>query len=148
MADKEAPAADREHLMVLAASIVAAQVANGGMTADQLPALIQSVFDALATAKQKTTAPPRPEPAVTIRQSIRPDHLVCLDCGKHLSILKRHLHTDHQLSPADYRRRWGLLASYPMVAPAYAKVRSSLAKKIGLGRSSRPAMKKAARKKR
>ena len=109
MADEEAPTADRERLMVLAAGIVAAQVANSRVTADQLPALIQSVFDALATAKQKATAAPRPEPAVPIRQSMRPDHLVCLDCGKHLSMLKRHLHTDHQLSPEDYRRRWGFI---------------------------------------
>ena len=145
MADEQAPTSDREHMLGLAAGIVAAQAANNRVTADQLPGLIQRVFDALATAKQKATAPPRPEPAVPIRQSIRPDHLVCLDCGKHLSMLKRHLRTDHQLSPADYRRRWGLPVSYPMVTTAYAKVRSGLATKAGLGQRGRRVKKKAAR---
>jgi predicted transcriptional regulator len=122
MVNAEAPAADREQLLVLAARIVAAQATNSQVTTDQLPALIQSVFEALATAKQKAMSLPRPEPGVPVRRSIRPDHLVCLDCGKHLSMLKRHLRIDHELSPEDYRRRWGLPGSYPMVAPAYAKV--------------------------
>src|SRR5690349_4854812 len=134
MADEVAPVADRESLMVLAAGIVAAQAANHGVATDQLPELVQSVFDALATAKQMTAALPRPEPAVPIKQSVRADHLVCLDCGKHLSMLKRHLRIDHQLSPGEYRLRWGLPRSYPMVTSAYAKVRSGLAKKAGLGR--------------
>jgi predicted transcriptional regulator len=101
---------------------------------DQLPGLIQQVFNTLATVGLTTTAPSKPEPAVPIKQSARADHLVCLDCGKHFSMLKRHLMTDHKLTPDQYRQRWGLLPSYPIVAANYAKTRSALAKKFGLGR--------------
>ena len=78
--------------------------------------------------------PPKPESAVTVRQSVTAGHIVCLDCGKHFSMLKRHLMTDHKLTPEQYRQRWELPRSYPLVAPNYAKTRSALAKKIGLGR--------------
>jgi predicted transcriptional regulator len=135
--------ADREQLLMLATAIVSAHTRKNAVPTDQLPKLIQQVFIALATAEQKAMTPPRPEPAVSIKQSMRTDHLVCLDCGKHFSMLKRHLKTDHQLTPGEYRKRWELPFSYPMVAPAYAKVRSGLAKKIGLGRKGAPAMKKA-----
>jgi predicted transcriptional regulator len=90
--------------------------------------------------------PPKPESAVTIRQSVTAGHIVCLDCGKHFSMLKRHLMTDHKLTPEQYRQRWELPRSYPLVAPNYAKTRSALAKKIGLGRKGPAAPMNAGRK--
>ena len=80
-----------------------------------------------------------------IKQSVKPGHIVCLECGKQFSMIKRHLTTDHQLTPEQYRKRWGLPASYPLVAPNYAKVRSALAKKIGLGRKGMTGRKKSGR---
>ena len=135
--------ADRDQLLTLASEIVSAHVSNNAVAPDQLPSLIQQVFNILATVGQKTVEPPRPNPAVPIRQSMRADHLACLECGKHFSMLKRHLANDHQMTPEQYRQRWGLPVSYPIVAPNYAKVRSALAKKIGLGRKGRPTKKKA-----
>jgi predicted transcriptional regulator len=126
--------ANRERMMELAAEIISAHVSNNAIPPDQLPSLIQQVFNTLATVEQKTAEPPRPAPAVPINQSVRAGHVVCLECGKQFSMIKRHLTADHQLTPAQYRQRWGLPASYPLVAPNYAKVRSALAKKIGLGR--------------
>ena len=128
------PVAEREELLQLAADIVSAHASNNPLAADQLPGLIQQVFSTLATVQQSTAAPPRPEPSVSVRASVHQDHLVCLDCGKHFSMLKRHLMRDHQLTPEQYRQRWQLSPTYPVVAPAYAKTRSALAKKIGLGR--------------
>ena len=129
--------AEREELLQLAADIVSAHASNNPLSADQLPRLIQQVFSALATAQQSAAAPRRPEPAVSVRASVHQDHLVCLDCGKHFSMLKRHLMTDHQLTPEQYRQRWQLQQTYPIVAPAYAKTRSAMAKRIGLGRKGR-----------
>jgi predicted transcriptional regulator len=126
--------AEREQLLGLASDIVSAHVSNNAVTPDQLPTLIQHVFTALAAAEQASVVPPKPEPAVPTKQSVRADHIVCLDCGRHFSMLKRHLMTDHKLTPQQYRQRWELPASYPLVAPNYAKVRSAMAKKIGLGR--------------
>jgi predicted transcriptional regulator len=126
--------AERPELLGLAAEIVSAHVSHNTVPADQLSRLIQQVFNALATAEQAGTAPPKSEPAVAVKRSIFADHVVCLDCGKHFSILKRHLMTDHNMTPEQYRRRWELPFSYPLVAPNYAKTRSALAKKIGLGR--------------
>jgi predicted transcriptional regulator len=132
-------------VLSLAAKIVAAHVANHRIDPVDLPKLINDVHRALANAEQATTAPPRGEPAVDIKRSVRSDHLVCLECGKHFSMLKRHLSTDHQLSPHEYRQKWGLPPTYPIVAPDYAKTRSALAKKIGLGRKA-GSRKKAGRK--
>jgi predicted transcriptional regulator len=126
--------AERPELLGLASEIVSAHVRNNAVAADQLPVLIQQVFNALATVEQATAAPPKPESAVTVRQSVTAGHIVCLDCGKHFSMLKRHLMTDHKLTPEQYRQRWELPRSYPLVAPNYANTRSALAKKIGLGR--------------
>ncbi len=128
--------AERYQVMGLAAEIVSAHVSNNAVEPDELPALIERVFNTLANVEQSTASPPRPEPAVPVKQSVSADHLACLDCGKHFSMLKRHLMTDHKLTPQQYRHRWELPFSYPMVAPNYAKVRSSLAKKIGLGRTA------------
>jgi predicted transcriptional regulator len=127
--------ADREQLLVLASEIVSAHIRNNTTAPDQLPTLIQQVFNTLATVERATTEPPRPDPAVPIKQSVRPSHIVCLECGKQFSMIKRHLMNEHKLTPEQYRQRWGLQTSYPLVAPNYAKVRSALAKKIGLGRT-------------
>jgi predicted transcriptional regulator len=137
--------ADHERLLELAAEIVSAYANNNAVPTDQLPALIQQVFNTLATVEQKTFEPPRPEPAVPVKQSVKPAHIVCLDCGKQFSMIKRHLLADHKLTPEQYRRRWGLPPSYPLVAPNYAKVRSALAKKIGLGRKGMTGRKKSGR---
>jgi predicted transcriptional regulator/predicted phosphodiesterase len=126
--------AEHEEVLGLAAQIVSAHVSNNAVVPDQLPGLIQQVFNALASVEQATATPPEPKPAVTVKQSVTAGHIVCLDCGKHFSMLRRHLQTDHQMTPEQYRQRWELPPSYPLVAPNYAKTRSALAKKIGLGR--------------
>ena len=141
-----APIAERDELLQLAADIVSAHVSHNSLPADQLSGLIRQVFSTLATVEQKAAAPPRPEPAVPIRNSVRADHLVCLDCGKHFSMLKRHLKNAHQLTPKQYYERWQLPSTYPIVAPAYAKTRSALAKRFGLGQKGPAARKRAGRK--
>ena len=118
------------------AKIVSAHTRKYQVAADTLPGLIQSVWRSLATAGTTEPAPaPAPlTPAVPIRKSVFPDHIVCLEDGKKLKMLKRHLQTSYGLTPQQYREKWGLPADYPMVAPNYASHRSSLAKQIGLGR--------------
>ena len=119
--------------------IVAAYVRHHTVETTELPALITGVFKALNLAGQvEETAPAaRPEPAVPIRKSVMDSFIVCLEDGKKLKMLKRHLKTRYNMTPEEYRQRWGLPHDYPMVAPAYAEQRSELARKIGLGR--RPA---------
>jgi predicted transcriptional regulator len=128
--------AERQELLGLMIEIVSAHVSNNPVAPNQLPTLIQQVFNTLATAEHATTAPAKPEPAVQIKKSVLADHIVCLNCGKHFSMLKRHLMTDHSLTVEQYRQKWELPTGYPVVAPDYAKTRSALAKKIGLGRKS------------
>lgn len=132
------PNARDEVLVTLTSDIVAAHVSNNSVAVSDLPVLIQNVYGALA-GLQKEVAPvqPKQEPAVSIRSSIKPDYIVCLEDGKKLKMLKRHLMTHYQMTPDDYRTKWGLPADYPMVAPNYAEQRRSLAKKIGLGTSRR-----------
>jgi len=125
-----------DFILSLAAQVVSAHVAKNPVSPEDLPQLIKDVHRALANAGQSTVEPLRGEPAVAIKKSVTAGHLVCLECGKHFSMLKRHLNTDHQLTPSQYRGKWELPSSYPMVAPDYAKVRSALAKKIGLGRKA------------
>jgi predicted transcriptional regulator len=137
--------AEHPELLGLATEIVSAHIRNNAIAAEQLPGLIQQVFNALATVEQATAAPPKAEPAVEVRRSVVADHIVCLDCGKHFSMLRRHLMTDHKMTPQQYRQRWDLPSTHPLVAPDYAKTRSSLAKKFGLGRKGSAAPKKAAR---
>ena len=137
----EEPMAERPELLGLASDIVSAYVRNNAVSTDQLPGLIRQVFNALATVEQATAAPPKAEPAVEVRRSVVADHIVCLDCGKHFSMLRRHLITDHEMTPEQYRQRWELPPTYPLVAPNYAKKRSALAKKIGLGRKGQAAPK-------
>lgn len=130
MAEGGAP----ETVLRLTAQIVAAHVEHNSVHADALPALIEKVYQTLRDVGQAPVEPARPTPAVPVKQSVKPDYIICLEDGKKLKMLKRHLMTAYQMTPAQYRARWGLPAEYPMVAPSYAKVRSSLAKKIGLGR--------------
>jgi predicted transcriptional regulator len=118
----------------LTAQIVSAHVSNNSVSVEQLPALIQNVYRSLAGAHDAAVAREvKPEPSVPIRQSVKPDGIVCLACGQIFQMLKRHLRTDHQLGIVEYRQKYGLPSDYPMVSPNYAKVRSRLAKQIGLG---------------
>ena len=121
----------------LTAQIVSAHVSNNSVTTDALPALIQEVYKTLAGIGKEPVVPDRPQPAVPVKKSIFPDYIVCLEDGKQLKMLKRHLKTAYNMTPEQYRERWGLGADYPMVAPNYARHRSSLAKKIGLGTKPR-----------
>ena len=127
-------------LLELTTKIVAAHVSHNAMPAADLPRLIATVHETLATVGPEEAAP-RPEPAVSIKQSVKPEYIVCLDDGKKLKMLKRHLRSAYNMSPDEYRQRWGLPADYPMVAPKYAAVRSELAKKIWLGRKAGSKMK-------
>jgi predicted transcriptional regulator len=122
----------------MTAEIVAAFLAANTIQAMQLPELIRSVFTALKSLDvQGHQAPAEPlKPAVPIRKSVTRDYIVCLEDGKKLKMLKRHLRTTYDMSPDEYRAKWGLAADYPMVAPAYAERRSEFAKKIGLGRKA------------
>jgi predicted transcriptional regulator len=125
----------------LTAQIVSAHVSNNSVTPDALPSLIQDVYRTLAGVGKEPLAPEKPQPAVPVKRSVFPDHIVCLEDGKKLKMLKRHLKTAYNMSPEQYRDRWGLPPDYPMVAPNYARHRSSLAKKIGLGTKPRPGRK-------
>jgi predicted transcriptional regulator len=127
---------NRDELLVLAAQIVSAHVANNTVVPGDVPKLINEVYRALIDAGHPSNVAATAEPAVPVKRSVTPDHLICLECGKHFSMLKRHLGTDHQLTPDQYRQKWDLAPSYPIVAPNYAKTRSVLAKKIGLGRTA------------
>ncbi|MEQ8751530.1 MAG: MucR family transcriptional regulator [Amphiplicatus sp.] len=125
---------DAGETLHLATDIVAAYVSNNSVTADKLPGLLQEIHDAVrALAKGGTASAGSQEPAVPVKKSISADYIICLEDGKKLKMLKRYLRTQYNLSPEDYRRKWGLPADYPMVAPNYAKRRSDFAKKIGLG---------------
>lgn len=136
---------DREIVLGLTAQIVSAHVAKNNVDPGKLPELIREVYQTLARVGEEPAAAVKPKPAVPQSRSVVHDHLVCLEDGKKMKMLKRHLMTDHKLTPDQYRARWDLPASYPMVAPDYAKTRSDLAKKIGLGQK-RVAPRKAARK--
>ena len=123
-----------EMLITLTSDIVAAHVSNNNVTVEDVPTLIQNVYGALAGLGSTPAAEVKREPAVSVRASVKNDHLVCLEDGKKMKMLKRHLMTDHGITPAEYRARWNLPADYPMVAPDYAEKRRTLAKQIGLGR--------------
>lgn len=124
-------------LMEMVAEIVSAYVANNPVQAGDLPKLIENVHAALLDVDQATSAVDRPglKPAVPIKKSITDDHIVCLEDGKKFKSLKRHLRTRYDMSPEEYREKWGLPRDYPMVAPNYAKQRSALARKMGLGQA-------------
>ena len=129
---------DNETLITLTADIVSAHVSNNSVAVNDLPVLIQNVHSALKQLGGPAEEPEaKLEPKVSIRSSVKPDYIVCLEDGKKLKMLKRHLQTSYNMTPEQYRERWGLGSDYPMVAPNYAKHRSSLAKKIGLGTKPR-----------
>jgi predicted transcriptional regulator len=125
----------KETLITLTSDIVAAHVSNNDVAVGDLPGLITNVYTALANLGETVVVEePKPQPAVAVRNSVKPDYIVCLEDGKKLKMLKRYLRTNYNMSPEEYRARWGLPADYPMVAPNYAEKRRDLAKKIGLGR--------------
>jgi predicted transcriptional regulator len=122
----------------LTTQIVAAYVANNSVSVNDLPALIRQVHAALANVGGTTEVEPeRPQPAVPVKKSVMPDFIICLEDGKKLKMLKRHLKTAFDMTPEEYRERWDLPPDYPMVAPNYANQRSRLAKEIGLGTKAR-----------
>lgn len=133
-----------QDLLAFTTEIVSAHLSNSQTAPEEIPALIQKVYRTLAGVQGEGggggiggLSAERPQPAVPIKRSITPEYIVCLEDGKKLKMLKRHLKTAYNMSPEEYRERWGLPADYPMVAPNYAKQRSSLAKDIGLGKRGR-----------
>ncbi len=128
---------DSNEMLALTARIVAAHVSNNTVALSDLTPLIHDVFRALSNVGTNSPAPERPQPAVPVKKSVTPEFIICLEDGKKLKMLKRHLKTAYGMSPEQYRERWGLPPEYPMVAPNYAEHRSSLAKKIGLGTKPR-----------
>ncbi len=128
----------KAELLELAADIVSAYLFNNEVKAESLPSLIESVYasvEGIANADADIETGPRPEPAVPIADSLTDDHLICLEDGQKFQSLKRHLRVKYNMTPEAYRQKWGLPRDYPMVAPNYAKRRSALAKKTGLGKS-------------
>lgn len=125
-------------LLSLTTTIVSAHVGNNSVAVGDLPPLITQVYKTLANVGvEEAPQPERPQPAVPIKKSVTPDYIICLEDGKQLKMLKRHLKTAYNMSPEEYRERWGLNPDYPMVAPNYAAQRSHLAKEIGLGTRAR-----------
>jgi predicted transcriptional regulator len=131
--------AEKDELVELTAEIVSAYVSNNTVVVTDLPALINNVFDALKKASSTGAQPAKEElrPAVPIKKSVTSEYIICLEDGKKFKSLKRHLRTHYDLSPEEYREKWGLPHDYPMVAPNYAAARSDLAKRMGLGQRRR-----------
>jgi len=129
---------DKVDLVAMTAEIVAAYLSNNSVAISDVPALIETVYTGLSNveASHSGDLPLQVEPAVPIKQSVTDDYLICLEDGKQFKSLKRHLRTHYNLSPEEYRRKWGLPIDYPMVAPNYAAARSKLAKKMGLGQKA------------
>jgi predicted transcriptional regulator len=138
MAETAAPKMAEEELLRMTADVVAAYVSNNTLPTAQLAEVINAVYGSLRSIEGQLTEPqPEPlKPAVPIRKSVTADFLVCLEDGKKLKMLKRHLRSTYNMTPDEYRAKWGLPADYPMVAPNYAEQRSEFAKKIGLGRGA------------
>jgi len=114
-------------------TVVSAYISNNAVALRDIPRLIEETFSTLSTATGATDVPAKPTPAVPIKKSVLPDFIVCLEDGKKLKMLKRHLKSVYDMTPEQYRERWGLSPDYPMVSPNYAKKRSLLAKQFGLG---------------
>ncbi len=133
-------------ILALTTEIVSAHLSNNTVPAGEIPALIERIYKTLSgvggDVSASSVTAERPQPAVPIRKSVMPEYIVCLEDGKKLKMLKRHLKTAYKMTPEQYRERWGLPADYPMVAPSYAKTRSRLAKDIGLGTKGRSERKK------
>ncbi|HEV8032670.1 MAG TPA: MucR family transcriptional regulator [Stellaceae bacterium] len=138
MVESAAPKAAEDELLRMTADVVSAYVSNNTLATGQLADVIHAVYNSLRGLEgQAAEPPPEPlKPAVPIRKSITPDYLVCLEDGKKLKMLKRHLRSTYNMTPDEYRAKWGLAPDYPMVAPKYAEQRSEFAKKIGLGRGT------------
>jgi len=128
---------NQNELLELTTEIVSAHVGNNNVALGDLPTIIQDVYKTLSTLGATPAAPERPRPAVPMKKSVFPDYIICLEDGKKLKMLKRHLRTAYDMTPEEYREKWALPSDYPMVAPNYAKHRSKLAKKIGLGTKPR-----------
>jgi len=142
MSDESGPESRSNELLTITSDIVAAHVSNNTVSVADLPGLIEQVYRTLVTlGPGQDGARERPTPSVMIRKSITPDFIICLEDGKKLKMLKRHLKSAYNMTPDEYRERWGLASDYPMVAPNYAKQRSRLAKEIGLGKRPRRARK-------
>ena len=141
----QTPDVSNVELLSITADLVSAHVTNNQVDIGELPRLIKQVYSALAEiCGQRPALGDRPEPAISVKRSIQDDFIICLEDGKKLKMLKRHLKTAYNMSPDQYRERWNLPADYPMVAPNYAKQRSGLAVKIGLGRKRKNTLGKAA----
>lgn len=138
-------ALDHDTLISLTADIVSAHVSHNTVAPTDVPALIGSIFAALRAAGGQNMQREEPVPAVSVRASVKKDHIVCLDCGKKMKMLKRHISTEHGMTTDEYRQRWDLPPDYPLVAPNYAETRRDLAKKIGLGK--KPGARRGRRKK-
>ena len=132
-----AVSSEASDVLGLTAQIVSAHVSNNPVSPDAMPGLIQEVYRTLAGLGKEQAVPDKQQPAVPIKKSVFPDHIVCLEDGKKLKMLKRHLKTSYDMTPEQYREKWQLPPDYPMVAPNYARHRSTLAKKIGLGTKPR-----------
>ena len=130
---------EKNELVELTADVVSVYVSNNSVVANDLPTVINDVYEALSKASAKAALPVKEElkPAVSIKKSVMPDYIICLEDGKKFKSLKRHLRTHYDLTPEEYREKWGLPHDYPMVAPNYAAARSALAKKMGLGQRRR-----------
>lgn len=124
-------------LLELTSEIVSAHVSNNSVSTSDLPQLIEDVYKTLGTVGEKPEVKEKAQPAVPVKKSIQQEYLICLEDGKKLKMLKRHLKTAYNMTPEEYREKWNLPSDYPMVAPNYAEHRSSLAKKIGLGTRAR-----------
>ena len=151
MAEPAAPKMAEDDLLRMTAEVVSAYVSNNTLATGQLADVIQAVYNSLRGLEGQVAEPPSEplKPAVPVRKSVTPEYLVCLEDGKKLKMLKRHLMTHYNMTPDQYRQKWGLNADYPMVAPNYAEQRRMLAKKIGLGRKGgRPAKRAVGRRKR
>ena len=131
MSEKSSP--DNKDVIAWTADIVASHVQNNSVAISDLPQLIRTVHESLCGLSGGAPSE-KPQPAIPVRRSVTPEYIVCLEDGRKLKMLKRHLATAYGMTPEEYREKWGLPADYPMVAPNYAKQRSSLAKKIGLGK--------------
>ena len=137
MSNEHTERISREEMLRMTTNVVSAYVGNNTTATNQLPDLIKTVHSSLNALGEVQAAEAAPKPAVPVRRSLTPEYLVCLEDGKKLKMLKRYLRTTYDMSPDEYRQKWGLPADYPMVAPNYAKRRSEFAKRIGLGRRGR-----------
>jgi len=133
---------EKMELLALTTDIVTSHLSRNAVEAGEISSLIREVYSTLASVGTSEPANDRPQPAISIRKSIQPDFIVCLEDGKKLKMLKRHLKTAYNMTPEEYRQRWGLPTDYPMVAPNYANQRRNLAKKIGLGTRRKKAVDK------